>query len=108
MVGQKAIKANIKSCFRCSVIKLKKSSIDMPSFVALKQQKPSLKLMVAIGGFNQGSTSFSLVCNDDTLRADLVNNIYNYLITNNLDGIDIDWEYPAQRGGISSDKVNSK
>lgn len=78
----------------------------MPSFIALKKQKPDLKLMVAIGGWNQGSTSFSLVCNNDTLRAVLVNNIFDYITTNNLDGIDIDWEYPAQRGGIASDKVN--
>lgn len=44
------------------------------------------------------------VTNSDSLRQTLVDNIYNFITTNNLDGIDIDWEYPAQRGGVSSDK----
>lgn len=83
-----------------------RSQLDIPNIVALKQQKPSLKLLVAMGGWKQGSTIFSAVCNDNTLRQVLVNNIYDYLITNKLDGIDIDWEYPAQRGGIASDKVS--
>lgn len=59
-----------------------------------------------MGGWKQGSQIFSSVCNDDKLRQTLVNNIYDYLIANKLDGIDIDWEYPAQRGGIASDKVS--
>lgn len=45
------------------------------------------------------------VVNNDTLRAIFVSNLLEYIDTNDCDGLDLDWEYPAQRGGIESDKV---
>lgn len=44
--------------------------------------------------------------NNPTLRSVFVNDVIAYLRENKLDGFDIDWEYPAQRGGIASDKVS--
>lgn len=40
------------------------------------------------------------------MRSVFVNDVIAYLRENKLDGFDIDWEYPAQRGGITSDKVS--
>lgn len=62
--------------------------------------------MVAIGGWNEGSTGFSTVMGDATLRAAFVKNAATFVRTYGFDGLDIDWEYPAQRGGVPADKTN--
>lgn len=38
-------------------------------------------------------------------RAVFVNSVIRFLQQYNFDGLDFDWEYPANRGGIPSDKV---
>lgn len=62
------------------------------------------KLMILLGGIYESSATFStaVASYPDTL----INNIALFLTRHNFDGIDIDWRYPANRGGQSSDKVN--
>lgn len=81
-----------------------KTHLDYPKFLSLKQRNPNAKLIISMGGWNMGSTTFSEVTNDDNLRATLVSNIFNYVTSNNFDGFDLDWEYPGQRGGSASDR----
>ncbi|XP_033611613.1 probable chitinase 2 [Cryptotermes secundus] len=61
--------------------------------------------MVAIGGWNAGSSTFSQVVNNDGLRAKFVDNIVNFVKQYGFDGFDLDWEYPTQRGGAEADKA---
>ncbi|XP_063623043.1 acidic mammalian chitinase-like [Cydia splendana] len=77
---------------------------SVADLIALKEKNADLKIMAAIGGWNEGSTNFTALVNDDTLRATLVSNLYNYIDSNGFDGLDLDWEYPAQRGGADTDK----
>ncbi|XP_065336266.1 acidic mammalian chitinase-like [Cloeon dipterum] len=75
-------------------------------FNDLRLKNPSLKTMVAIGGWNEGSTGFSNICSNPSLRATFVNNLYNFVRNYGFNGLDLDWEFPAQRGGGSADKAN--
>ncbi|XP_059611118.1 chitinase-3-like protein 1 [Phlebotomus argentipes] len=74
-------------------------------FINLKKQNPSLKLLLAMGGWNEGSTTYSNVANSPSLRSAMATNVVNFCKTYGFDGFDLDWEYPGQRGGAASDRV---
>jgi chitinase len=60
---------------------------------ALKEKYPHLKINVSVGGY--AADGFSDMANDPKLRAAFIGNACNWLETYNLDGIDVDWEYPV-------------
>ncbi|KAI8443446.1 glycoside hydrolase superfamily [Phakopsora pachyrhizi] len=53
------------------------------------------KVVLSVGGWS-GSKYFSQVIVNETTRSIFANSIYEVVTTNNLDGVDIDWEYPGQ------------
>ncbi|RZC36321.1 Glyco hydro 18 domain containing protein, partial [Asbolus verrucosus] len=73
---------------------------------ALKKKNPKLKLLFSVGGWSEGSKTFSAVASSGTKKAKMASSALQFLKTHKFDGIDVDWEYPAQRGGKSSDKKN--
>ncbi|XP_076166262.1 chitotriosidase-1-like [Ptiloglossa arizonensis] len=75
-------------------------------FNALRQLNPAVKTMIAIGGWNEGSTKYSQVAANVALRAQFVQNVVQFLQKYNFDGFDVDWEYPNQRGGQLYDLDN--
>ncbi|MCE2196815.1 chitinase, partial [Streptococcus thermophilus] len=75
-------------------------------FTALKQQNPSLLTLLSVGGWNEGSEKFSTVAGDPALRKTFVDTSIALLKEHGFDGLDIDWEYPTQRGGVPEDKEN--
>uniref|UniRef100_A0A1B0DM51 Uncharacterized protein n=3 Tax=Phlebotomus papatasi TaxID=29031 RepID=A0A1B0DM51_PHLPP len=72
-------------------------------FINLKKKNPSLKLLVAMGGWNEGSTIYSNVANSPNLRSKMVSSVVNFCKKYGFDGFDLDWEYPGLRGGASTD-----
>ncbi len=52
------------------------------------------KILVALGGWG-GSDGFPSMAADQQSRDNFVSNITAFCINNNYDGIDIDWEHPA-------------
>ncbi|NII28806.1 carbohydrate-binding protein [Pseudoflavitalea sp. X16] len=53
------------------------------------------KVLIAVGGWNNGDDgAFESLAANSTYRNSFVNNMINFVNQYNLDGIDIDWEYP--------------
>ena len=59
----------------------------------LKEKHPHLKVNISVGGY--GADGFSDMADDPSLRAAFIANVCAWLEGYNLDGIDIDWEYPV-------------
>ncbi|AUN13970.1 peroxiredoxin [Paraclostridium sordellii] len=76
--------------------------------LALRQDNPDLRVVVAIGGW--GQDGFSDAAQTPSSRYNFAREINALIKQYNLDGIDIDWEYPANSAaGIKSrpeDKEN--
>lgn len=82
---------------------------ELKKLVAYKTQYPHLKVMIACGGWG-GSGGFSNMANDPELRQGFVKSTVDFVTQYNLDGVDIDWEYPGLEGAGNphgpEDKVN--
>ena len=79
----------------------------MRQAVNLKQKNPNLKVLIAIGGWGQESKRFSDMVATPETRKIFVDSVVEYITERNFDGLDMDWEYPATRGGnVTEDKKN--
>ncbi len=64
---------------------------------ALKEVNPELKILVSVGGWSW-SGNFSDAALTTEYRQQFAQSIADMIREHNLDGIDIDWEYPGQIG----------
>jgi chitinase len=80
---------------------------NIKKFNKLKTVNPGLKTLAAIGGWNEGSRKYSAVARDPAKRKRFAQEARKFLQKHGFDGLDIDWEYPAQRdGNPQEDKQN--
>ncbi len=81
---------------------------SLTGLVALRKTNPDLKVVLSIGGWGAGN--FSEAALTDASRARFADTALTLVRKYDLDGLDIDWEYPAHPGpGIShrpEDKQN--
>lgn len=71
------------------------------AIAALKQEYPHLKVMLSVGGWGAGN--FSEMAASADYRRKFAQECLDIVKEYNLDGIDIDWEYPTSRAaGISA------
>ncbi|RXZ80929.1 glycoside hydrolase [Paenibacillaceae bacterium] len=67
------------------------------AFADIKKNNPNLKMMVSVGGWSW-SKNFSNVAADEVTRRTFANSAVKFLRAYELDGLDIDWEYPVEGG----------
>lgn len=79
----------------------------LKKIVALKSSHPQLKVVLSIGGWGAGN--FSEMAADEAHRKQFCQNCLNAVKKFNLDGIDLDWEYPtSSSAGISSSPADKQ
>ncbi|XP_055532203.1 probable chitinase 2 [Wyeomyia smithii] len=74
--------------------------------VELKEENPCLKVILAVGGWNEGSEKYSLMAESEETRIAFADNALRFLVQFGFDGLDLDWEFPTMRGGLPEDREN--
>ena len=77
---------------------------------AYKQDYPELKLLLMIGGWGKNANGFSEMARDPDKRQLFCDECVRLCDEYNLDGIDLDWEYPtyaAEGNGASPDDTKN-
>ena len=70
---------------------------NLSTLLALKRAQPALQVLVSVGGW-LWSGQFSTMARSPASRALFLDSVVAYIERHNLDGLDIDWEYPGQAG----------
>jgi len=70
---------------------------NLAALVALKKQNPSLTVLVSVGGW-LWSGAFSDMALTPASRAAFIQSVVEFVGRNQLDGLDVDWEYPGLEG----------
>lgn len=75
--------------------------IDKPDklkgMAELKSQNPDLKVILGVGGYKR--EGFSEMARDKRKRRSFVRNVKGIVESLNLDGVDLDWEFPTTEAG---------
>ena len=83
-----------------------RSTEDLDKVVALKKVNPSLKVLLSVGGWGAGR--FSEMASSPVTRESFAKSCADFVKEHNLDGIDIDWEYPgSDMAGISASEQDT-
>jgi chitinase len=84
-------------------------SNNLAYVTALRKKNPSLSVLISVGGW-LWSTDFSDVSVSKESRKRFIESVMDFIARYDLDGLDIDWEYPGMTGAghpfRSEDKQN--
>jgi chitinase len=80
---------------------------NLATLVALKQRNPSLTVLVSVGGW-EWSGNFSNMALNKASRNVFIASVTDYIERHQLDGLDIDWEYPGQAGSTDHFRPEDK
>lgn len=77
--------------------------------VALKKQKPTLKVLLMVGGWGTKADGFSQMARDSKKRLAFAENCKKIIDEFGIDGFDIDWEYPtSSSSGIQATTADTE
>ena len=74
---------------------------NLATLVGLKKENPDLTVLVSVGGW-LWSGRFSDAVLTPASRAKFIDSVADFVTRYNLDGLDIDWEYPAMAGAAGN------
>ena len=74
------------------------------AFNALKLKYPDVKTLLAVGGWNFGVSKMTAMLRTAQTRAEFTRSSIEFLRNRTFDGLDLDFEYPADRGSPAEDK----
>ena len=81
----------------------------MKKVIALKEKNPKLKVLLMIGGWGKNANGFSMMARDPEKRKLFCDECVRICKEYNLDGIDLDWEYPTYAAeGNGADPSDTK
>ena len=61
-----------------------------------REVNPELKIVISVGGANAAANAgFASATNSEKNRQSFVKNVIKFLRDRELDGIDLDWEFPT-------------
>lgn len=69
----------------------------LAGLTALRKKNPNLKIVLSIGGWDY-STYFSDVASTAARRETFAKSCLELILAHDLDGVDLDWEYPVSGG----------
>jgi chitinase len=70
---------------------------NLAILTALRHDNPGLTVLISVGGW-AWSGGFSDMALTPVSRANFIDSVANFLTRHDLDGLDVDWEYPGQPG----------
>ena len=60
-------------------------------FTDIKKVNPKVRTLIAIGGWNEGSTKYSAMAANETNRSTFIHSVLEFLAKYRFDGLDLDW-----------------
>jgi chitinase len=78
-----------------------------PMLNRLKKRNPDLKILISVGGW-LGSGPFSDMALTTESRKKFITHAVSFVELHNLDGIDLDWEYPGLPGSSNTHRAEDK
>ena len=72
-------------------------TVNLRKLSELKQKNPGLNILISLGGWSWSKNFSDAVLTDSSTR-NFANSCIDIVAKYNLDGVDIDWEYPGMKG----------
>ncbi|CAP25532.1 Protein CBG04909 [Caenorhabditis briggsae] len=82
---------------------MEKEKLNLPDIKA-RSANSGVRIMFAIGGWDN-SQYFPSTAADPGKRAHFINSVANFIESYGIDGVDVDWEYPAEKGADKNNHV---